>query len=73
MRLSIYIDKQDNSKRKCFRLRVIDLDSNFSIDKSISFSTKKEATRVSTFLGKILSLCHKEGILWLLIIYVILY
>lgn len=60
MKLTTYIDKQDNSKRKCFRLRLIDLDSGFNIDKSTSFNTKKESERTKLFVEPILSIAKRD-------------
>lgn len=60
MRLSVYIDSQNNSKRNCFRVRLIDLDSNFSIDKSISFSSRVTAKKVKVFVQTILTISKKD-------------
>jgi hypothetical protein len=56
-KLVCYMDYQNNDKKKHYRVRVVDLNSNWGIDKSISFKDKKDATRVKEFIdNKILPL-----------------
>ena len=56
-KFACYMDYQKNDKKKHYRVRVVDLDSSWGIDKSISFKDKKEATRVKEFISnKILPL-----------------
>lgn len=51
-KLVCYMDYQNNDKKKHYRVRVVDLNSNWGIDKSISFKDKKDATRVKEFIDK---------------------
>ena len=39
-KLVCYMDYQKNDKKKHYRVRVVDLDSSWGIDKSISFKDK---------------------------------
>lgn len=55
-KLVCYMDYQKNDKKKHYRVRVVDLDSNWGIDKSISFKDKKEATRVEECRNRTLPL-----------------
>ena len=55
MDIKIYIDKQNNDNRNDFRLRFVDLDCNWSIDKSVGFRDEKTAIRVKEFIDKLMN------------------
>lgn len=62
MNLKVYIDKQNNDKRDDFRLRFVDLDSDWKVDKSVGFKNEKIAKKVKKLIEFIISYINSNSI-----------